>query len=54
LPGSRQGRIRKGVYSIHSIEYFEWARWMGRNGRIAAETAFRWEAVDKVAAVYCA
>ncbi|MCL5097114.1 MAG: glycosyltransferase family 4 protein [Candidatus Omnitrophica bacterium] len=25
---------------------FEWARWMGRNGRVAAETAFTW---DKVA-----
>lgn len=24
---------------------FEWARWMGRNGRIAAETAFAWDAV---------
>jgi hypothetical protein len=23
-----------------------WARWMGRNGRIAAETAFTW---DKIA-----
>ncbi len=27
---------------------FEWAAWMGRNGRIAAETAFTW---DKLAAV---
>lgn len=24
---------------------FEWARWMGRNGRMAAETAFSWDAV---------
>jgi glycogen synthase len=24
---------------------FEWARWMGRNGRLAAETAFTWDAV---------
>jgi glycosyltransferase involved in cell wall biosynthesis len=33
---------------------FEWARWMGRNGRIAAETAFGWDSVaDKVAEVYC-
>ncbi len=24
---------------------FDWARWMGRNGRIAAETAFSWDAV---------
>jgi glycogen synthase len=23
---------------------FDWARWMGRNGRIAAETAFTWDA----------
>ncbi len=27
---------------------FEWARWMGRNGRIAAETTFTW---DKLAAL---
>lgn len=34
---------------------FEWARWMGRNGRIAAETAFSWDTVaDKALAVYCA
>jgi glycogen synthase len=33
----------------------EWARWMGRNGRIAAESAFSWDTVaDKVAAVYYA
>jgi len=32
---------------------FEWARWMGRNGRIAAETAFSWDAVaSHVAPVY--
>jgi glycogen synthase len=24
---------------------FEWARWMGHNGRIAAQTAFTWDAV---------
>lgn len=24
---------------------FEWARWMGQNGRVAAETAFTWDAV---------
>jgi glycogen synthase len=24
---------------------FEWARWMGRNGRYAAETAFTWDNV---------
>lgn len=24
---------------------FEWARWMGRNGRIAAETAFSWDRI---------
>lgn len=32
---------------------FEWARWMGRNGRIAAETVFSWDATaDRVLAVY--
>jgi len=32
---------------------FEWARWMGRNGRIAAETAFNWDAIaDQTLAVY--
>jgi glycosyltransferase involved in cell wall biosynthesis len=32
---------------------FEWARWMGRNGRIAVESAFTWDAVaDSVLAVY--
>jgi glycosyltransferase involved in cell wall biosynthesis len=24
---------------------FDWARWMGRNGRVAAETAFTWDAI---------
>ena len=34
---------------------FEWARWMGRNGRIASETAFSWDAVaDQVLRVYSA
>jgi len=33
---------------------FEWARWMGRNGRIAAESAFSWDAVAKqVLSIYC-
>lgn len=32
---------------------FEWARWMGRNGRIAAETVFSWDAIaNHVAQVY--
>jgi glycosyltransferase involved in cell wall biosynthesis len=32
---------------------FEWARWMGRNGRMAAEDAFSWDAVaNHVAQVY--
>jgi glycosyltransferase involved in cell wall biosynthesis len=32
---------------------FEWARWMGRNGRIAAETAFDWDRIaDQTLAVY--
>jgi glycosyltransferase involved in cell wall biosynthesis len=32
---------------------FEWARWMGRNGRIAAETAFNWDAIaDQTLSVY--
>jgi len=32
---------------------FEWARWMGRNGRIAVEDAFTWDAVaDEVLRVY--
>jgi glycogen synthase len=33
---------------------FDWARWMGQNGRIAAETAFTWDAVaEHTARVYC-
>jgi glycosyltransferase involved in cell wall biosynthesis len=32
---------------------FEWARWMGRNGRIAAEAAFTWDAIaEQTLAVY--
>ncbi len=32
---------------------FEWARWMGRNGRHAAETTFSWDtAADRVLGVY--
>ena len=32
---------------------FEWARWMGRNGRIAVESAFTWDAVsDRVLSAY--
>jgi glycosyltransferase involved in cell wall biosynthesis len=32
---------------------FEWARWMGRNGRIAVESAFTWDAIgDQVLSVY--
>ncbi|MFN3477098.1 MAG: glycosyltransferase family 4 protein [Candidatus Methylomirabilales bacterium] len=32
---------------------FEWARWMGRNGRIAVESAFTWDIVaDQVLSVY--
>jgi glycosyltransferase involved in cell wall biosynthesis len=34
---------------------FEWARWMGRNGRVAAETAFSWDtAADRAISVYYA
>ncbi len=34
---------------------WEWARWMGRNGRVAAETAFSWDAVaDRTLGVYAA
>jgi glycosyltransferase involved in cell wall biosynthesis len=34
---------------------FEWARWMGRNGRVAAETAFSWDiAADRALTVYAA
>jgi len=32
---------------------FEWARWMGQNGRIAVEAAFTWDAIgDQVLSVY--
>jgi glycosyltransferase involved in cell wall biosynthesis len=32
---------------------FDWARWMGRNGRVAAESAFSWDAVaDQTLGVY--
>ena len=32
---------------------FEYARWMGRNGRVAVETAFSWDVVaDQVLEVY--
>ncbi len=32
---------------------WEWARWMGRNGRIAVESAFTWDAIaDQVCSVY--
>ena len=32
---------------------FEWARWMGQNGRIAVESAFTWDAVgDQVLSSY--
>jgi len=32
---------------------FEWARWMGRNGRVAAESAFSWDAIaEQTLAVY--
>ncbi len=35
------------------FQNFEWARWMGRNGRIAVEAAFTWDAVsDQVLAAY--
>ncbi len=34
---------------------FEWARWMGGNGRAAAESAFSWDAVaERTLRVYCA
>jgi glycogen synthase len=40
-----------GVGAVFSN--FDWARWMGRNGRIAAETVFSWDAVaNHVAQVY--
>ena len=33
---------------------FEWARWMGANGRMAVEQAFSWDAVvDQMMEVYC-
>ena len=33
---------------------WEWARWMGRNGRLAAETAFTWDTIaDQTLGVYC-
>jgi glycosyltransferase involved in cell wall biosynthesis len=32
---------------------FEWARWMGNNGRIAVETTFTWHGVaDQVLSAY--
>lgn len=32
---------------------WEWARWMGRNGRVAVEAAFTWDAIaDRVVNVY--
>jgi glycosyltransferase involved in cell wall biosynthesis len=32
---------------------FEWARWMGHNGRVAVETAFSWDHIaDRVADIY--
>lgn len=33
---------------------FDWGRWMGRNGRVAAEAAFSWDAIaDRTLGVYC-
>jgi glycosyltransferase involved in cell wall biosynthesis len=33
---------------------FEWARWMGRNGRMAVEAAFTWDRIaDQTSHVYC-
>jgi glycosyltransferase involved in cell wall biosynthesis len=33
---------------------FDWARWMGRNGRAAVESGFTWDHVaDRVLDVYC-
>lgn len=33
---------------------FDHARWMGRNGRVAVETAFSWDVIaDQVLSVYC-
>ena len=35
------------------ITNFQWARWMGRNGRIAVESAFTWDAIGhQVLSVY--
>ena len=32
---------------------FEWARWMGRNGRRAVEKAFNWDAIgEQITQVY--
>ena len=32
---------------------FEWARWMGRNGRIAVESAFSWDTIaDRAMDIY--
>jgi glycosyltransferase involved in cell wall biosynthesis len=34
---------------------FDWGRWMGRNGRVAVETAFSWDAAaDRVLRIYTA
>ena len=33
---------------------FDWGRWMGHNGRVAAEAAFSWDAIaDRTLGVYC-
>ena len=33
---------------------FDWARWMGRNGRVAAESAFSWDAIAaETVSAYC-
>jgi glycosyltransferase involved in cell wall biosynthesis len=45
------GSIAWGIGTLFTN--FEWARWMGRNGRVAAESAFTWDAIaDHVAHVY--
>ena len=32
---------------------FDWARWMGHNGRVAVETGFTWDsAADRAVGVY--
>ncbi len=37
-----------------AFEDFDYARWMGRNGRIAVETVFSWDTIaDHVLEVYC-